>query len=179
MAKKKNDSPVFEIFVVLAIVAIVAVTGQVLVNMDKAPAPKGFGSDEITGFAVAEYEEEVEDDFLDLGVREIVVNPPTPIIGESFKVLVRVENKGFTPIKTPFYVELKLMPRGNLEPSVFTSVVTEILEPGRTSSAVFNMAAVTSEGPMKIIATADSTAKLPDDNPSNDRRSKTVIITSQ
>jgi hypothetical protein len=32
---------------------------------------------------------------------------------------------------------------------------------------------------LRIIATADSTAKLDDQNPSNDQRSKTIIINTQ
>ncbi|MBW2990169.1 hypothetical protein KY348_00520 [Candidatus Woesearchaeota archaeon] len=177
MPKKKDSSPVFEIFVVLAIVAIVAVTGQVLLRYENT----GSSANAITGFAVAEYEEEmVEEEFLDVGVDDIKVNPPSPLIGEPFEIRVIVANKGFVEINTPFYVQAKLIPNAeNVKPTLLNSVITQILKPGETSTAVFRIATVTKEGPMKIIATADSTAKLGDDNPSNDQRSKTIILTNQ
>jgi len=180
MVKKKYDGPVFEIFVVLAIVAIVAITGLVLTDFERDIPATSFGGDQLTGFAVAEYgEEEAESGFLDVAIDNIIVNPPTPLTGKPLKVEVVVANKGETAIKTPFYVKAELFPYGeNVKPTVLNSVVTEFLEPGDTSIAVFNIAMVTKEGPLKIIATADSTVKLDDQNPANDQRSKTVIIVS-
>ncbi|KYK25743.1 hypothetical protein AYK26_01875 [Euryarchaeota archaeon SM23-78] len=175
MAKKKDDSPLFEIIVVLAIVVIVAITGQVLMRYETRDTT-------ITGLAVADFEEERmgEDEFLDIGVSDIIVNPPSPIIGQPFEVKVFVANQGQVEIKTPFYVELKLIPNiENAEPTVITSAMTQFLKPGEESSATFRVATVTREGPLKLIATADSTVKLDDDNPANDMRSKTVIINIQ
>ena len=179
MVKKKYDGPIFEIFVVLAIVAIVAITGLVLTDFGRDMPATSFGGDQLTGYAIADYNEEAESDsgFLDVGVDKIIVDPPTPLTGKPLKVEVVVANKGETAIKTPFYVKAELFPYGeNVKPTVLNSVVTEFLEPGDTSIAVFNIAMVTKEGPLKIIATADSTVKLDDQNPANDQRSKTVII---
>ena len=179
MVKKKYDGPVFEIFVVLAIVAIVAVTGLVLTDFERDIPAASFGGDQLTGFAVADYGEEAESDsgFLDVGINNIIVTPPTPLTGKPLKIEVVVANKGTTAIKTPFYVKAELIPNGeNAKSTVLNSVIPEFLEPGDTSTAVFNIAMVTKEGPLKIIATADSTVKLDDQNPANDQRSKTVII---
>lgn len=173
MAKNKRESPIFEIFVVLAIVAIVAVTGQIMLNY-------GEKDNMVTGFAIAESEEEAKPDFLDVGIEKIEVNPPSPLIGEAFEIKVTVVNKGFVDVKIPFYVQAKLVPPGeDVEPTVITRVMTKILVPGDKSAALFRIATVTKEGPLKIIATADSTAKLDDNNPSNDQRSKTIIITEE
>nr|MCK4929702.1 hypothetical protein [Nanoarchaeota archaeon] len=174
MPKKKIDNPVFEIIVVLAIVAVVAITGQVLMHYETT-------GNAITGFAVADYEEEVaEDEFLDIGIDDIRVNPPSPLIGEPFEIRITVANKGFTEINTPFYVEAELIPGGeDISPTILNYAITQILKPDEKATAVFNIAMVTREGPMKIIATADSTNKFDDNNPSNDQRSKTIIITSQ
>lgn len=179
MAKKKEQSPVFEIVVVLAIVAIVAITGQVLLHFEEKGIPN-LGDDTITGFAVADSEEEeAAEDFLDVGVDDIKVNPPSPLIGEPFEVSVVVANKGFVEINTPFYVEVKLTPQGNVEPTVLNYVITQILNPGEEVTPVFNIVEITNEGPIKILATADSTVKLDDKNPSNDRRTKTIIMTAE
>lgn len=184
MVKRKNkskDNPVFEIFVVLAIVAIVAITGQVLANYENSGVLPGRGSNAITGFVISDFEEEsIENDFLDLGVTSISVNPPSPIIGMPFKVKVTVANQGFEEIDTPFYVKVEITPNGkNVKPTVINSAITRTLAPGEEASAVISIALVTKEGPMKIIATADSTGKLDDENPSNNQRSKTVIITAE
>lgn len=178
MPEKKAENPVFEIFVVLAIVAIVAVTGQVLLHFENKDT-LSLGGDGMTGFAVADYEEEPAQGFLDVGIDNIEVNPPSPLIGEPFELKITVANTGFVEINTPFYIEAELTPMGNTEPIVLNSVITQVLKPGEKASAVFNIITVTNEGPLKILATADSTAKLDDQNPSNDRRSKTVIITAE
>jgi len=174
MARKNQDNPVFEVFVVLAIVAIVAVTGQVLLHYENK-------SNDITGFAVSEQEEEhTSKEFLDIGVEDIVVNPPSPLIGEPFEIRIIVSNQGFADINTPFYVKAELIPNSkDAKPTVLNSAITKLLKPGDTATAVFRIATVTKEGPMRIIATADSTAKLNDQNPSNDMRSKTIILTTQ
>ena len=173
MPKKRQDSPVFEIVVVLAIVAIVAVTGQVLMRYEMRGG--------ITGLAVADYEEEAaKKEFLDVGVDEIKVNTPSPLIGEPFEIRVIIANKGFKEINTPFYVEVKLVHQGEkVKPTLINSAIIQILEPGEESTAIFRIATITKEGPVRIIATADPTNKLDDDNPSNNQRSKTIIITSE
>ncbi|MBU1322091.1 MAG: hypothetical protein KKF46_07080 [Nanoarchaeota archaeon] len=184
MVKKKSESPVFEIFVVLAIVAIVAITGQVLIHFDGRAGITYEGNDiaanAITGFAMAEDGvEEPESTYVDVGVVKINVNPPSPIIGSPFEVKITVANQGHTTLDTPFYVKAELIPNGeNVKPTVVNSVVSQILEPDEEATVLFRIAAVTKEGPMKIIGTADSTLKLDDQNPSNDQRSKTIIITS-
>lgn len=173
MPKKKIDTPLFEIVVVLAIVAIVAITGQVLTQYEKT-------DNAVTGFAVADYEEEVEDEFLDVGVDNIYVNPPSPLIGEPFEIRISVANKGFVDINTPFYVEAKLVPSGkDISPIFLYYAITQVLKPKEKATAVFNVLPITNEGPMRIIATADSTGKLDDDNPSNNQRSKTIIINTK
>jgi len=179
MPKNKSDSPVFEIVVVLAIVVIVAITGQVLLHYENKGSTR---SNTITGFAVSEQggEEPAKPGFLDVGIDKIEVNPPSPLVGEPFEIRIIVANKGFVDIDTPFYVEAKLIPNGeNVKPTILQFVVTQVLKPGEKTTAVFRIATVTREGPMRIIATADSTAKLNDQNPSNDMRSKTIILTSQ
>jgi len=184
MARKKVqevNSSVFEIIVVLAIVAIVAVTGQVLIRYEGAGSGTGMASsDLITGNVVAEEAVPEEQPFVDVGVKKIEINPPSPLIGEAFEVLVTVSNDGFVKIDTPFYVQIEIMPYGdNIKSTVTQAVITKVLEPGEESVVSFNILTVTKEGPMKIIATADSTVKLDDQNPSNNQMSKTVIINSQ
>ncbi len=173
--RKKQDSPVFEIFVVLAIVAIVAITGQVLLHLDNN------GSESITGFSVAENPVEASfKDFIDVGVDDIVVNPPTPLIGEPFEITILISNQGFSDINQPFYLEVKLVPNGeNVKPTIVNPVMTEALEPGEKTKSLIKVTMVNKEGPMRILVTADSTGKLDDDNPSNNKRSKTIIVTSQ
>lgn len=170
MPKKKIDNPVFEIIVVLAIVAIVAITGQVMLRYEMRGGA-------VTSFAVADYEEEAKDEFLDISVNNIQVNPPSPVIGESFEIKITIANKGFVEINTPFFVGAKLIPNGkNFYPINLNSAVTQRLESDEEISVLFRIATITREGPMRIIVTADSTGKLDDDNPSNNQRSKTVII---
>ena len=187
MAKKKEkgeNSSVFEIIVVLAIVAIVAVTGQVLIFYEKGGSldlGSGGSSGSMTGFVVAggTAEEAAPEEFLDLSISSIDINPPGPMIGESFTVRIEVLNEGKARISTPFYVEAELLPSGNnVKATVVNHVVTQVLEPGEKAIVAFDIATVTKEGPMKITATADSTFKLDDGNTANNQRTKTIIINS-
>lgn len=180
MAKEESKGSVFEIIVVLAIVLIVAVTGQVLVYVGKSPSVAS-GSSSITGFAVVGNEaEEPKEEFLDIGVKDVEVDPASPLIGKPFEIKVTVANEGFIAIKTPFYVQVKIMPPGEgAEPIIMNSVIIKVLEPGEEAVTKLNMVTVTSEGAARIMARADSTAKLDDKNPSNDERSKTIIITAE
>ncbi len=187
MAKQKKEGSVFEIIVVLAIVAIVAVTGQVLINYEQKgvynQVSSTGSSDSITGFVVSEptgEAEVTENPFTDIGVKDIEVNPPSPLIGQSFEVRIILKNEGKSAIKTPFYVQAELTPSGeNIKPTIVNSAVGTVLEPGDETSAVFQITMVATEGPVKIIAIADSTAKLDDYNPGNNQRSKTIIITAE
>jgi hypothetical protein len=180
MAKKKEESAVFEVVVVLAIVAIVALTGQVILNIDTTGTSFSLGGD-ITGFSVAGDDSAIpKEDFIDVGVSEIEVNPQSPLIGEPFSIKITLSNEGFEKITTPFYVEAKITPNvEGVKPTKVYSAVTQSFAPGEKVSVLFNVAMVTAEGPVRIIATSDYTLKLGDDNPSNDFLSKTIVISSQ
>jgi hypothetical protein len=179
MAKKKIDSSVFEIVVVLAIVFIVAFTGQVLISFGTKSVKTS--SDMITSNVVAEGAEQAPaEDFLDVGIKGIQVNPPSPIVGEPFEIRIIVANEGFVAINEPFYVKAEITPNGeDVKPTVVNSVVTNSLKPGEESIVSFKIALVSKEGPVRIIATADSTVKLDDKNSANNQRSKTIIINTQ
>ena len=182
MAKQREHGALFEIVVVLAIVAIVAFTGQMLLYLEKTGSSLSLGGGGLTGYAVSEEGagETTKEDFLDIGVSWIEVNPPSPIIGESFEVKITLANEGFTEIKTPFYVEVELrVGEESVQSTAVSKAVTQSLKPGEKADVAFDIDMVTKEGLLKIIATADSTSKLDDDNPSNNQRSKTVIISSQ
>jgi hypothetical protein len=181
MAKKKEESAVFEVVVVLAIVAIVALTGQVILNLENTGSSFSLGEGGITGFAVAGEESAIpKEDFIDVGVSEIEVNPQSPLIGEPFSIKITLSNEGFEKITTPFYVEAKITPNvEGVKPTKVYSAVTQSFAPGEKVSVLFNVAMVTSEGPVRIIATSDYTLKLGDANPSNDFLSKTIVISSQ
>jgi hypothetical protein len=175
--EKREESSVFEIIVVLAIVAIVAATGQVLIHSNGGA---GIGSNGITGFSVSESQVAPADEFIDIGVKSIDVNPPSPLIGTPFEVTVTVANEGKATITTPFYVKLEISPVDeDSKPTVLDAVVGKALAPGDQVSLSFKIAMIANEGAFKIIATADSTAKLDDANSANNQRSKTLIITSQ
>ena len=178
MAKKKEESTVFEVVVVLAIVAIVALTGQVLLHSERTGRPMSLGDTGITGFVAAgSIEEQTVKQFLDLAVESIEVNPPSPLISKPFSITVNVANLGEAEIDSPFYVEAELVPNSeNANPTRINKAITQRMAPGDKASIVFDLALVTKEGPLKITARADSTFKLDDDNLANNVRSKTVII---
>jgi len=182
MASKKKENPVFEIVVVLAIVTIVAVTGLVLVNFEsRAASLSGVitSSDGMTGFVVSEPEQEADASFTDIAISEIKVNPPSPIIADPFEVRITLKNEGAEDITTPFYVKAEFIPNmEGVEPISLDTIMTKSIKKGESASVVFNIAAVTNEGPFRIIATADSTAKLDDMNSANNQMSKTIIITN-
>ena len=124
--------------------------------------------------------EEAPDEFIDVGIKDIEVNPLSPLLGEPFEITVTLVNKGKTTISTPFYLQVEMMPNDeNAKPTVVQTAISKILEPGDEATASFKIALVTNEGPLRIIASADFTYKLGDDNPSNNMRGKTVIISSQ
>lgn len=181
-SKKKENNPVFEIVVVLAIVAIVAVTGLVLVKFESRSASLssvGVASDGMTGLVVSEPEQEIDAPFIDIAVSEITVNPPSPIIADPFEVRITLKNQGAEDITTPFYVKAEFIPNlEGVEPISLDTIMTRSIKKGESAAVVFNVAAVTNEGPFRIIATADSTAKLDDMNTANNQMSKTIIITN-
>ena len=119
------------------------------------------------------------EELVDIAVVDIEVDPQSPLVGEPFSVKITLANEGFKKINTPFYVETNIMPNvEGAKPTKVYNAVTQSLEPGEKASVVFNIAMVTAEGPVKIIATSDYTFKLGDYNPSNDVRSKTIVISS-
>ncbi|MFH0870031.1 MAG: CARDB domain-containing protein [archaeon] len=180
MKSKKKNNPVFEIIVVLAIVAIVAVTGLVLVKFEsKSASLSGISLDGsgMTGFVVSEPEADAS--FTDIAISEITVNPPSPIIADPFEVRITLKNEGAEDITVPFYVRAEFIPNlEGVEPIALDTIMTKSIKKGESAAVVFNVAAVTNEGPFKIIATADSTAKLDDMNSANNQMSKTIIITN-
>jgi len=175
-SKKNNDNPVFEIVIVLAIVCIVAVTGLVLTNY-KTGSQVAFGNG-LSGMVVSDQPAQTADQgLIDVGVSSITINPPSPSTGVPFEVTVTLSNEGTADITTPFYVELQVMPNIEAQPMILQSIMTQSLKPGESSSLTFNTA-VGGEGAYRIIASADSTAKLDDINSANNMMSKTVIITN-
>ena len=179
---KRSVSDTFEIVVVLAIVAIVALTGQTLIRMSAnvAAAPAGDGSaNAISGFAVAD-EGTSGRTFTDISVEGIDVNPPSPLIGDPFRVTVFLKNRGTEEIRSPFYVDLAFEPRGDgveaYQQQTVTEVMPQILAPGQETSLSFLVTTIVPEGPVRIIATADSTNKLDDMNTANNQLSKTIIV---
>lgn len=181
MAEKgKSESLTFEIVVVLAIVFMVSVTGLVLTSYEN----KGTGSnivsgDGMTGFAVSDLGDgsASEPSSLDVGVSDIIIDPENPIIGETFTISVEIANEGRVETVTPFYITAELsQPSMPSEPLVLFGVIPKSLKPGEKISIPFKIAAIVVEGPMRVLASADSTAKLLDKNPSNNQRTKTFII---
>jgi len=190
MAKKKDQSSAFEIVVVLSIVFIVAFTGQVLIHYEKqgrTGVSSITGANGVTGLVMGDTVGDadwnsVKREFLDIGVKDIEVNPPSPLIGEPFDIKVKVANEGFVATGVPFYIKLEIIPAGENDnsaaPTVLFTPMTKSLAPGEESGVSFKIAMITKEGALRIIATADSTSKLGDKNPANNKRSTTVIITN-
>jgi hypothetical protein len=183
-AKAKNQpTAMFEIIVILAIVVIVAVTGQVLIYYGNAPITASDSEGNmLSGFAVAEDTPALASQFLDVGVTKIEVAPESPLIGEPFEVKVTISNQGQAETNVPFYVGLDFVPQntelGNLKPITLSAIMTKLLKPGESGEVSVYVTTIMPEGPLRIIATADSTAKLPDANPSNNKMSKTIILTN-
>jgi hypothetical protein len=181
MAKKKDQSSAFEIIVVLSIVFIVAFTGQVLIHYEGKEKTR-VGSNGITGFVVGSGDDSAKNEFLDISVVNIEVNPPSPFIGEPFEVIVTVANEGFITTQTPFYVKLELVSKGvddvDSSPTILYAAMPKNLRPGEEASLSFKIAMIAKEGALKVIASADPTSKLKDKNPANNVRSSTVIITN-
>jgi hypothetical protein len=189
MAKKKDQSSAFEIVVVLSIVFIVAFTGQVLIHYEKQGrigVSSITGANGVTGLVVGDTVGDVDWDwvkreFLDVGITDIEVNPPSPLIGEPFDIKVKVANEGFVATGVPFYIKLEIIPEddnGAGASTVLFTPMTKSLAPGEESGVSFKIAMITKEGALRIIATADSTSKLGDKNTANNQRSTTVIITN-
>jgi hypothetical protein len=177
VGKKKSDSMAFEVVVVLAIVFMVSVTGLVLTSYENKGAGSISSGDAMTGFVVSEATEEPESSFLDIGVSDIIIDPKSPIIGEMFTVSVEITNEGKAEINTPFYIAVELSQPGmSSEPLVLQGVVPKIMAPGEKITLPFKIAAIVVEGPLRVLASADSTAKLLDQNPSNNQRTKTFIV---
>jgi hypothetical protein len=187
MAGKKRESIAFEIIVVFAIVAIVGITGQVLVHYQSSQG--GAGDSKIaaakggllTGFAVSSQEIVGEIGFNDLSIERIEVYPPSPLIGDPFEVRVYLKNKGFQAIKTPFAVEAKFEPKPvfqdeALEPITVWTLMPQIMLPGQEAVASFLVTTIMPEGPLRITSIADSTGKLKDDHPDNNLMSKTIVV---
>lgn len=183
MAKGK-DSATFEIIVILAIVAIVAVTGQVLIFYGKSDGSASYSavssSDGISGFVISE-ESSSETAITDLLVERIDVNPASPLIGDLFEVKVVLKNAGNQDIKTPFVVTLNLQPQSNVEtePLKMLKIMPKILAPGEEATAEFLVTAIMPEGPLRLSTEADSTGKLADMNTANNVMSKTIVVAVQ
>jgi hypothetical protein len=187
MGKKNEQGSLFEIIVVLSIVFIVAFTGQVLIHYEKQGKTgiSGFaGANGVTGLVVGDSVGDVDWDsvkkeYLDIAIKDVEINPPSPLVGEPFDIKVKVVNQGFVATGVPFYVRLEIVPADDSgAPTVLFTPMTKSLEPGEESGVSFKIAMITKEGPLKIIATADSTSKLDDKNTANNQRSTTVIITN-
>ena len=179
VAKGKSESMAFEIVVVLAIVFMVSVTGLVLTSYEHRGIGAGSTSsgNGLTGFVVSETPEESEPAFLDVGVSDITIDPENPLIGEMFTISVEITNEGQAEITTPFYVAVELsQPSIPSQPLVLQGVIPKAMAPGEKITLPFKIAAIVVEGPMRVLASADSTAKLLDQNPSNNQRTKTFII---
>lgn len=174
--KGNNKSSSFEILAILAIVFMVSVTGLVLVSYDERDSSDG-SLDGMTGFVISGEEPSSENDFLDVAVSDITINPANPLVGEMFTISIEIANEGLVETVTPFYVAVELsQPNFPLEPLVLQGVIPKSLKPGEKLIVPFKVAAIVVEGPMRVLASADSTAKLLDQNPSNNQRSKTFII---
>jgi hypothetical protein len=189
MAKKKEQGSLFEIIVVLSIVFIVAFTGQVLIHYEKqgrTGVSSIAGANGATGLVVGDSVGDtdwgsVKKEFLDVGVKDIEVNPPSPLVGKPFDIEVKVANEGFVATGVPFYIKLEIIPEndnGAGASTVLFTPMTKSLEPGEESGVSFKIAMITNEGALRIIATADATSKLDDKNTANNKRSTTVIITN-
>jgi hypothetical protein len=179
-----SPTPVFEIVVILAIVAIVAVTGQVLIHYDQVARTTSSGDDGsgLTGFAVADEAgmQNAAPEYVDIGITKVEVNPESPLIGEPFEVKATLLNQGKTAITTPFYVGFEFIPMndesGTLKPLQVSSIMTKSLEPGETGEISIYVTTIMPEGILRIVATADSTVKLDDKNPANNQMSKTIVV---
>jgi hypothetical protein len=180
-SQARPDTPIFEILVILAIVAIVAVTGQVLIHYDQIAKQGGPDSGGLTGMVVGTADEPETADFLDIGVTKVETNPESPLNGQPFEVKVTVENKGLVDVTVPFYIELKFIPQNlaSAKEQTINTIMPQILKVGESAEASVFVTTVMPEGPLRIIATADSTVKLEDKNPSNNQMSKTVIVTNE
>lgn len=175
---KSGVSETFEIVVVLAIVAIVAFTGQALIYFETQSSAQG-SEDLISGNVVAE-EATSGRDFSDISVERLDVNPQSPLIGDPFRVTVVLKNRGTVEINTPFYVEFSFEPRGEsvseLEPIEVVEVMPQILAPGQETGISILVSTIVPEGPLRIVATADVSNKLDDHNTANNQLSKTIIV---
>jgi Flp pilus assembly protein CpaB len=177
MASKHQERPVFEIVIVLAIVAMVAITGQVLLNYNNGGARAAITSSSPTGFVVSDDQATTQKAaFTDVGVTEVDVNPASPIMGDSIEIKMIIANEGTMEISTPFYVEAEILTNGGASMKLDT-VVSQALKPGEKATAIINTILIAPEGPVRIIATADSTNKLDDKNMGNNKMSKTIIMT--
>jgi hypothetical protein len=186
-SQARHDNATFEILVVLAIVAIVALTGQVLMHYNDVSSSSSITgnvvSDGMTGFVVSDNEPESAE-FVDVAISRIEVNPESPMIGDPFEVKVFFINKGTVDVTTPFVVELHFEPKTEdetrlLEPIVISTMMSEVLIVGDETSAAVLVTTIVPEGPMRIVAVSDATGKLTDMNPANNVYSKTIIVATE
>ena len=184
----RRDSSTFEIVVVLAIVAMVAVTGQVLIYYDgvrSSASPVG-GPESgslISGFVVAG-DAGNEASFTDISVEKIEVNPASPLLGDPFEIKVTLKNKGTAEVSVPFYLQIEIAPKSPeaevaLPPGYVQGISTQILEPGDETVVSALVTTIMPEGPLRITAYADSTFKLDDQNLANNQLSKTIIVATE
>jgi hypothetical protein len=183
----RHDNATFEILVVLAIVAIVALTGQVLIHYNEASRDSSITgnvvSNGMTGFVVSD-DEPNSAELVDVAISRIEVNPESPLIGDPFEVKVFFANKGTVDVTTPFVVELHFEPKTEdetrlLEPIVISTMMSEVLRAGDETSAAVLVTTIVPEGPMRIVAVSDATGKLTDANPANNVYSKTIIVATE
>jgi hypothetical protein len=179
MAKKKVDSSVFEIIVILSIVGMVAFTGQMLVYFEKGGSLATSTGGSPTGFVALGEEEEAS--IVDIAVKSIEVNPPSPLRGQSFEVKAIIANEGDQEISTPFYVKLSIIDVDDAKvgPIVFHTAVPQIIRPGKEAAAVFNIVTFGKEGAFRLAVEADPEDKLGDNHLANNVRGKTLIITNE
>ena len=164
-----------EIISMLSIVAVVLIVSVAMNN--------GFNIENIRGITgnVIGIESETPEPIIinDIALVNVETNPPSPIIGEQFEIIITVQNKGDETIKTPFYNLIEVYSEADDKPIISKQVViSKILAPDEKATAKFNVAMITNEGKIRILTKADSTNKLKDYNPSNNKRSKTITITS-
>ena len=156
---------------VISMLSIVAIVFFVAIGLGNN---LGFS---ITGMVTSEQGEVEAPKILDLAVKDIKVNPPSPRVGETFTVSVVVANVGDQATDKPFYVRVSLQPADSKQPMITREIaVTQSLEAGEEATASFSVAMITNEGAVRILAESDPTNKYDDSISTNDKRSKTLII---
>jgi hypothetical protein len=178
---KRSGADKFEILVILAIVAIVAVTGQVLIFFQSNETQGSAPGTSITGFAISA-SPMPKAELQDISIEKIETNPASPLVGDPFEIKVFLKNKGNSEISTPFYVSVKFQPmeeNSGLPPMDLQAVMPQILSPGEETAISLLATTIVPEGPIRLTAMADSTGKINDVNPADNQLSKTIIVATE